>query len=177
MQLWGYAQMPMFAVAGAVGAMAAQTVGAQRWERMPKITLAGLGLTAVMTGSAVVALYLADEALLRLFLPEGGETLRQALRIDDLVLPTYALLSFTIVLFSVTRATGAVVAPLLIFFTALWLARVPFAELMIPRLGADAIWLSFPLGATVSLIGASLYYRYGPWRARRPAVLGEAQPA
>ena len=36
-----------------------------------------------------------------------------------------------------------------------------------PRLGADAIWWSFPLGSMVSLALAFGYYRFGNWRGSR----------
>jgi hypothetical protein len=44
---------------------------------------------------------------------------------------------------------------------------VPFADLLIPRFGADAIWWSFPMGTITSAALASLYYRFGGWRKSR----------
>ena len=38
------------------------------------------------------------------------------------------------------------------------------------RLGADAIWWSFPLGAAVSASLGIAYYRFGGWRQARFAV-------
>src|SRR5215472_4365774 len=40
-QLWNYIQMPAFAVGGAVSAMAAQNVGARRWDRVARIATSG----------------------------------------------------------------------------------------------------------------------------------------
>jgi Na+-driven multidrug efflux pump len=45
--------------------------------------------------------------------------------------------------------------------------RIPFASLLSPVYGADAIWWSFPLGTITSAVLTSLYYRYGGWRRAR----------
>lgn len=47
------------------------------------------------------------------------------------------------VISGVVRATGAVAPPLLIL--VLWGIRIPFASLMQPVRGVDAIWWSFPI--------------------------------
>ncbi|HBD34513.1 MAG TPA: MATE family efflux transporter, partial [Cupriavidus sp.] len=62
------------------------------------------------------------------------------------------------------RATGAVMAPLVILFVSMWLIRLPFAWLLGPHIGAESIWWSFPLGSVVSVLLALGYYRYGNWR-------------
>jgi Na+-driven multidrug efflux pump len=90
------------------------------------------------------------------------------------------------VLSGVVRATGAVIAPLIILFVAMWLVRGPFAWLLIPSMGANAIWLSFPVGSLVSMLLTIAYYRFGNWRqahmiasapARGDAPLPEAASA
>jgi len=54
--------------------------------------------------------------------------------------------------------------PLLILVISMWLIRLPFAEVLSARYGAEAIWWSFPLGSVVSVLLALAYYRYGCWR-------------
>ena len=70
----------------------------------------------------------------------------------------------TFVLSGVIRSTGAVIPPLLILAASLWGIRVPFAELLQPRLGADAIWWSFPVSAVAAMLLSLAYYRWGRWR-------------
>ena len=55
-QMWTYIQMPAMALGAAVSAMAAQNIGAGRWERVGQITRAGIGINILMTGSAVLLL-------------------------------------------------------------------------------------------------------------------------
>ena len=45
-QLWSYIQMPAFAVGSAVSAMAAQNIGAGRWDRIGPIARTGVWPTS-----------------------------------------------------------------------------------------------------------------------------------
>jgi Na+-driven multidrug efflux pump len=46
----------------------------------------------------------------------------------------------------------------------MWGIRVPFAVLLRPWLGEDAIWWSFPFGSIFSAAIAWAYYCWGGWR-------------
>jgi len=163
-QLWTYVQMPALAVGASVSSMVAQNVGAGLWGRVRRITRAGLLFNVVMTGALVGLIYLFDRHSLSLFLGEDGTAIGIAQHINAVVLWSFILFGFTIVLFGTVRATGAVMAPLVILFLSMWLVRLPFAYSMSTPLGAEAIWWSFPLGSTVSLVLALGYYRLGRWR-------------
>jgi len=163
-QLWTYVQMPALAVGASVSSMVAQNVGAGLWGRVRRITRAGLLFNVVMTGALVGLIYLFDRHSLGLFLGEDGTAIGIAQHINAVVLWSFILFGFTIVLFGTVRATGAVMAPLVILFLSMWLVRLPFAYSMSTPLGAEAIWWSFPLGSTVSLVLALGYYRLGRWR-------------
>jgi hypothetical protein len=49
----------------------------------------------------------------------------------------------------------------------MWLIRVPFADLLQPHIGADAIWWSFPFGTITSAVLSAAYYVWGGWRKLR----------
>lgn len=163
-QVWTYVQMPVFAVGAAVTAMAAQNIGAGRWERVTQTTWAGVGLNAGMTGLLVLIVWLFNRHALALFLPEGSAALPIAEHANVIALWSFVLFGATIVMISTVRATGAVMGPLLVIFGSLWLARIPFAYGLAPRWGEDAIWWSFPVGSIVGIVLGSLYYRFGDWR-------------
>jgi hypothetical protein len=50
---------------------------------------------------------------------------------------------------------------------SLWGVRVPMAHFLEPHWGADAIWFSFPVGSTMTLILGGGYFLWGPWRKSR----------
>ncbi|TIV07275.1 MAG: MATE family efflux transporter, partial [Mesorhizobium sp.] len=57
-QLWTYIQMPAQAIGAAVSSMAAQNVGAGRWDRIGKVAASGVGFNLVLTGALVALLLL-----------------------------------------------------------------------------------------------------------------------
>jgi Na+-driven multidrug efflux pump len=98
---------------------------------------------------------------------QPGEALEIARHINHVASSTFVMFGISMVLFGVTRATGAVIAPLVSLFVSLWVIRFPFAEALLPHWGPDAIWWSFPLSGTFSAAFALGYYRWGPWRRAR----------
>jgi Na+-driven multidrug efflux pump len=151
----------------AASSMAAQNVGAGRWDRISKITLTGVGYNFLLTGSLVIIIYLFNRGALNLFLPSTGGAIEIAQHINAIVVWSFIFFGVSFVIAGVVRSTGAVIPPLIILVIALWLVRLPFAYGLVDRLGADAIWWSFPLGSIVSLTLSTLYYRFGNWRSAK----------
>jgi MATE family, multidrug efflux pump len=172
MQLWNYIMMPALAVGVAASAMAAQNVGAKRWDRVRGTAVTGVLFNFLMTGTLVVILYLFNRAALSLFLPQGSQALDIAGHINAIVVWSFVLFGISMVLGGVVRSTGAAVPPLVVLFISLWLIRIPFAVLLLERWKADAIWWSFPIAAAASALFMWLYYRYGGWRSARMLPAG-----
>jgi len=166
-QLWTYIQMPAMAVGAAVSAMAAQNIGAGRWDRVGAITRAGILNTLAITGAAVLLLILVDRHALGLFLPDHPETLEIARHINLVVSWSFIVFGVMMTYGAVVRANGAVFVPLIILVVALFPIRLGFALLMEPRLGVDAIWWSFPVGFVAATLLTAAYYRWGGWRELR----------
>lgn len=178
MQIWNYIQMPALAIAAAVSSMAAQNVGAERWDRVGRVALTGVAFNFLIGGSLIVLIYLLNRHVLGLFLPATGRALDIATHLNAVVVWSFTFFGVSMVLYGVMRATGAVMAPLVMLFIALWLVRVPFAYLMIDRWQADAIWWSFPVASISSMLMATAYYRFGGWRRVRMGVAtAHAAPA
>jgi len=173
-QLWTYIQMPALAIGAAVSSMVAQNVGAKRWDRISRIAVMGVTFNVLLSGALVLLVYLFNQGALRLFLHGDSAAVMIGQHINAIVVWSFLFFGVTFVLFGVVRATGAVYAPLLILTLGLWLVRYPFALLLSPKWGADAIWWSFPLGSLVSVLAAIGYYRYGGWRQAR--MVGNAPP-
>jgi putative MATE family efflux protein len=164
MQIWNYIQMPAFAVAMGVSAMSAQNVGAGRWDRVTRIAGVGVLYSLLLTGSIVLLIELLDAHIFGLFLPAGSNALHIASHLNRIVTGSFIFFGISVALFGVVRATGAVIAPLLILTTSLLVVRFPMAELFLGRYQADAIWWSFPVSSVLSAFLAFLYYRFGGWR-------------
>ncbi|HEY6481975.1 MAG TPA: MATE family efflux transporter [Steroidobacteraceae bacterium] len=177
LQLWNYIQMPAFAVGMGVSAMAAQNVGARKWDRVDSIARVGVLYAVLLTGSVITLLELLDQHAYALFLPDGSQAMRSALQINHIATPSFIFFGVSLVLFGVVRATGTVVAPLLALTISLLLVRVPLAETLSDRWHAQAIWWSFPISSALSAVLAVLYYRYGRWRTSRLLLAGDTGDA
>jgi putative MATE family efflux protein len=174
-QLWTYIQMPALAIGAAVSSMAAQNVGARRWDRIGTIAATGIGFNLAMTGVLVAILFLFDRAVLGLFLGGNSAAIDMAVHINNLASWSFILFGVTIVIFATVRATGAVMPPLIILAISVLVFRVGFAYVLKERLGADALWWSFPAGSICSLAMAIGYYRFGRWRSMH--MIEEERPA
>jgi putative MATE family efflux protein len=175
-QLWQYIQMPAFAVGMAVSSMAAQNVGAQKWDRVHATARHGVLYSVLLTGSIVVVLEVLGTHALGLFIPPDSAALHMAVHLNRIVAWSFVLLGVTMVIFGVVRATGSVFPPLGILTVALLGIRFPLALALLDKWQADAIWWSFPISSLVAVVLSLLYYKYGHWRTLRlnPVTQGRA---
>jgi putative MATE family efflux protein len=169
-QLWTYVQMPALAIGAAVSAMAAQNIGAGRWDRVGRITRAGVITNIFMTGALVIVILLFDRPIFALFVGSESAAIPIARHIQLIGSWSFVLFGVTLVLFSTVRANCAVYAPLIILILSVMVGRLGFAAALMPHYGIDVLWWSFPLGSAISLVLAIAYYRYGNWRT--PGMIG-----
>jgi putative MATE family efflux protein len=165
MQIWNYIQMPAFAVGMAVSAMAAQNVGARKWDRVTRIARFGVLYSVLLTGTIVLVIELLNRHVFGLFLPADSNALALAAHMNRIVTGSFIFFGISVALFGVVRATGAVVAPFVILTVSLLVVRYPVAHWFLERYQVDAIWWSFPISSVLSSCLALLYYRFGGWRA------------
>jgi len=180
MQIWNYIMMPAFAVGMAVSAMAAQNVGAKKWDRVRATARVGVLYSVVLTGSVIVLIELLDKHALVMFLQPGSAALDIGSHINHLATWSFVFFGVSMVLFGVVRATGAVMAPLLILVLTLLGIRFPIAWMLQGQMHADAIWWSFGVSSALAAVLAMVYYKYGGWRTTtmlQTIERSEAQPA
>lgn len=178
-QMWIYVQMPAMAIGAGVSSMAAQNVGAKKWDRVENVARAGILIAVGLTGAFLALIYVFQPLIIGLFLPTQPQAAAIAAHINAIAGWSFILFGVTFVLFGVVRSTGAVMPPLIILIISLFGVRLGFAETMQHLLGADAIWWSFPISVIVSCSLAAAYYRWGGWRKARMDIGGpaKAQPA
>lgn len=163
-QLWGYVSMPANGLGNAASTMAAQNIGAGRWDRVDHIAAASSALGVGITLSVVLPLLVLDRQVLSLFLAPMGDAMPIARHINLCATWGFVLYGALLPLVVIPRANGANIAPLIIMTIMFIPVRLGFAYLLRPYWGADALWWSFPisfLAAGFLIVG---YYRFGGWR-------------
>lgn len=173
MQVFTYIQMPAMAIGGAISAMAAQYIGAHQWNRLNELTRAGIIVNGVMTGTLTLLVVAFDRPLLELFLGPDSPAVSIARHIQLLAAWNFIFFGVTMVMTGTMRAGGVVWTPLFILAITLYPVRLGFYFLTYPMIGADAIWLSFPVAAISSLILAAWVYYRTPWREKAQAEAAE----
>ena len=176
-QLWTYIQMPAMAIGVAVSSMAAQNIGAGRWDRVGAITRSGLIYNTVITLVVITAIILFDRPVMALFVGGDSPAIPIARHIQLIASWTFVMFGATMVLFSTVRANGSTVPPLVILAITLFPIRFGFALFAQRWIGSDALWFAFPIGSLFSLVFAALYYRYGGWRSEVLEVPPEPEDA
>jgi putative MATE family efflux protein len=164
LQLWTYIQMPALAIGGAASGMAAQNVGAQRWDRVDGITRSGIVVNIVITGALILLVTLVDRPMLALFLGGGSPALPIAQHINRVSSWAFIFFGVTMVIFGTVRANGAVFAPLVILAISLFPIRLGLVFALWPAIGREALWWSMPVSSLCSMLMAVGYYRAGGWR-------------
>jgi Na+-driven multidrug efflux pump len=153
--------------------MAAQFIGARKWDRLDHITRAGVIINFLMTGVLTAILMIFDRAALVLFLGPDSPAVPLARHISLLAVWSFMLFGVTMVYSATMRAGGAVWIPLMIIAVALYPVRLGFYFLTYDWLGADAIWLSFTVGSVAGLVLGWGFYRYSGWRKHALAETSE----
>ena len=175
MQLFTYIQMPAMAIGGAVSAMAAQYIGARKWDDLHLVTRAGLLMNVVFTGVVTVLLLLFDRPVLVLFLGPDSPAVEIARHIQFLASWNFIIFGVTMIYTATMRAAGAVWVPLLVVAVALFPVRLGFYYATYDWLGADALWLSYPVSALSALLAGWLFYYRWNWRSELPIAPREAE--
>jgi Na+-driven multidrug efflux pump len=155
--------------------MAAQNIGAGKWDRISKVARAGVGINTLMTATLILGITLGAKPLLSLFLPDGSAAIPVAIHINHIIGWSFILMGISMVLTFLVRANGAVVAPLVILIVSAVIIRFGIGFGLHPVYGADAIWWSF-IAASITSFGLTVaYYLNGGWK-RAKTTLAPGHP-
>ncbi|MDR2215746.1 MAG: MATE family efflux transporter [Nevskiaceae bacterium] len=164
-QVLGYAQFPAMSIAIAASILGAQAIGAGQLDRLGSITRTGILINIVVTGSLLLLGYLFARPIIGMFTTHH-ETTDIAMRLLYIVLWSTLAFGAAAVISGVMRASGTVMAPVLLSIGAILLVEVPVAVLLSRRIGLDGVWMSWPCAFIAMLVFQSLYYRL-VWRKKK----------
>lgn len=176
-QLWTYVQMPAMALGAAVSAMAAQNIGAGRWDRVARITRAGIVFNFLLTGGLVVVLLFLNRLALALFLGQDSPAIAIGQHIGRIATWGFIAFGVTMVLLGTIRANGQVVWPLIILAISLYPVRMGVALGLRDWLGVDALWFSFPAAMLATMTMAGALYLQGGWRRLGAMTVPQQHPS
>jgi putative MATE family efflux protein len=170
-QIVSYVQFPAISIAIAASIFSAQSIGARRLDRIPRVVRSAVVLNYAIEGALCVLGYLFGSALIALFV-KSTATVAIAHGLLAITLWSYALFGNARIISAVMISSGTVVWPTLISIVSIWGVEVPVAYLLsrYTPLGLDGVWYGYP-AAFIAGLGMQLAYYYAVWKNKPLARL------
>ncbi|BCC52299.1 MULTISPECIES: MATE family efflux transporter [Bacillus cereus group] len=166
-QVASYVQMPAVSLGITVSIFAAQSIGANQFDRLQKVVKAGIIMNYVIGGVLISLIYLFSRDILSLFLT-SQTTIEIAHSLVMITLWSYLIFGHAQIISATMRASGTVLWPTVIGVVSIWLVEVPVAYYFSyhTSLGIEGIWIGYPAAFIVSLILQYAYYKLS-WQKKR----------
>ncbi|SFI09783.1 putative efflux protein, MATE family [Bacillus sp. 71mf] len=166
-QVASYVQMPAVSLGITVSIFAAQSIGANQFDRLQKVIQAGLVMNYVIGGILISFIYLFSKEILALFLTSQS-TIDIAHSLVMITLWSYLIFGHAQIIGATMRASGTVLWPTIFAVISIWLVEVPVAYFLSyhTSLGIKGIWIGYPAAFVVSLLLQYGYYRLS-WKKKR----------
>lgn len=142
-----------------LSSFAAQNLGAGKPERVKKGFFAGAAMGWMIAVPFVLLFFFFGSAVLGLFMEHStGDAVQAGIEFLRIVSPFYFIISVKLIADGVLRGSGAMLGFMTSTFTDLIL-RVILAYVFAGIWGSTGIWISWPVGWTVSAVISILFYR------------------
>ncbi|PEA53553.1 MATE family efflux transporter [Bacillus pseudomycoides] len=166
-QVASYVQMPAVSLGITVSIFAAQSIGANQFDRLQKVIRAGLVMNYVIGGILISFIYLFSKQILALFLTSQS-TIDIAHSLIMITLWSYLIFGHAQIIGATMRASGTVLWPTIFAVISIWFVEVPVAYFLSyhTSLGIKGIWVGYPAAFIVSLLLQYGYYRLS-WKKKR----------
>lgn len=166
-QVASYVQMPAVSLGITVSIFAAQSIGANQFDRLQKVVKAGIIMNYIIGGVLISLIYLFSRDILALFLTSQN-TIDIAHSLIMITLWSYLIFGHAQIISATMRASGTVLWPIIISVVSIWLVEVPVAYYLSyhTSLGIEGIWIGYPAAFIVSLILQYAYYKLS-WQKKR----------
>lgn len=158
--------LPAMALGTAVNAMAAQNIGAGKWERVTQIVQTGILYNVTIMLAIAAALFIWAEPLVRLFIQDAS-SVRFGTEYLKLIAFFYPFIGLNFIFNSVVRGAGAMSQVLVLNVISLWVLRVPLAYGATHIYGEPGVALGIGASFLLSFLFSGAYYKWGGWRAKR----------
>ena len=144
----------------ALSSFSAQNIGAAKKDRVRKGFRAGTMLAWIIAVPFFVLFFFFGNEMLRIFMenPTGG-AMKAGMAFLKIVSPFYFIISLKLLADGLLRGSSAMIGFMVSTFTDLIL-RVILAYVFAGIFGSTGIWMSWPVGWSISAISSLLFYRY-----------------
>ncbi|WP_134724673.1 MATE family efflux transporter [Paracoccus luteus] len=168
-QVQAYAQFPALSIAIAASIFGAQAIGAGHSHRLGAVLRTAMAMNLALTGGLVALVYLFSRPVVSLFLSEP-EVVDLAQHLLHIVSWSALLFGAGTIFSGIMRASGTVIAPMLIAMGCVLLVELPLAVFLSRTFGLQGIWWAYVANFAALLVGQGAWYLL-VWRRRRITAL------
>jgi len=161
--------VPAMGFSMATATLVGQNIGSGNIPRAERVAhLAALLSFGALSLLGIFAFVFAHE-LTVFFVPEDAAVIAEGARFIRIVSWSFGFIGLQFALTGVLRASGNVMAAMIISLVSLWVLRFPLAFVLAERtsLGTDGLWWSFPVANVVTVLIAGIWFARGDWKTRR----------
>lgn len=155
--------LPALALGTAVNAMAAQNIGANKWDRVWRTSRIGLLYNTVVTLIIATGLFLWAEPLIKLFIRDEGSVAFGTSYLKTIAF-FYPFIGLNFIYNGIVRGSGAMFQVLVLNIISLWVLRIPLAYMATSIYGDTGVALGIGISFFFSFLFSFGYYRWGGWR-------------
>lgn len=154
-------------LANGLSSFTAQNMGAGKIDRVKKGFRAGIKLAMVIAIPFFVAYFIFGAAMIQLFMQENStKALTTGVLFLKIVSPFYFVILIKLMADGVLRGAGAMKTFMAATFTDLIL-RVILSYLLVMPFESDGIWMSWPIGWSISMVMSLGFYLKGVWYPKK----------
>ena len=161
-QVMAFVLFPALSIAITASILAAQAIGAGRFEQVAAVVRVGLGMNVVLTGGLAVLATLAASQVIGWFITDP-QVVRLAASLLHIAVWGAVLLGLGSVLSGVMRASGTVLVPTLISLSLLAFVLYPLGWTFNRWFGLQGIWMAHPAAYLIGLTLQATYF-FGVWK-------------
>lgn len=158
--------LPASALGTAVNSMAGQNIGADKWDRVKKITIYGALYNFIIMIIVATFVFIFANILTRMFI-QDQEAVEYGSAYIKLIAYFYPFIGLNFILNGVVRASGAMFQVLILNIISFWLLRYPLSYFCSSLMGEKGIAIGIGISFVISSIFAFSYFKWGGWKKKR----------
>jgi len=161
--------IPAMGFSMATSTLVGQNIGAGNMPRAEAVArLAGIITFGALTTFGIFAFAFANH-IAAFFVPHDKAVIHEASVFIRTVSWSYGFIGLQFALMGVLRASGNMIAAMVISMVSQWVLTFPLAFVLSHRahLGAHGIWWAFPVANVITATISAIWFSRGDWKKRR----------
>lgn len=153
----------------AISTLVWQNIGAGNIDRASETAKIGAWVSfLLMTGVGVIIFLLAPQ-LITIFIPNDPAVVTSGVVFLRIIALSSGFMGIQFALVGVFRASGNMVATMIITLISQWILQLPLAYILsrFTPLGIVGFWWAFPITNIITALGTIVWFMWGTWKNKR----------